>query len=157
CGDVARNVTGCPLAGIDGDEIMDASPLALAIDRELAGQTAFYNLPRKFKMSITGCRHWCTYPEINDVGFTAVARQRRGNVEVGFSLRVAGGLSTHPHLGVRLNAFIRPEQVVAAARGVAEIFRASDVLRQSREKARLKFLFLEHGWTAEQFLEELHR
>ncbi|PWT92362.1 MAG: precorrin-3B synthase [Proteobacteria bacterium] len=157
CGDVARNVTGCPLAGIDGDEIMDASPLALAIDRELAGQTAFYNLPRKFKMSITGCRHWCTYPEINDVGFTAVARQRRGNVEVGFSLRVAGGLSTHPHLGVRLNAFIRPEQVVAAARGVAEIFRASDVLRQSREKARLKFLFLEHGWTAERFLEELHR
>ncbi|HKT45969.1 MAG TPA: nitrite/sulfite reductase [Candidatus Acidoferrales bacterium] len=157
CGDVARNVTGCPLAGLDGEELIDASPLAQAIDRALGGNDAFYNLPRKFKISITGCRHWCTYPEINDVGFTAVARRRNSGSEIGFSLRVAGGLSTQPHLAVRLNAFIRPDQVVAAARGVAEIFRASEVLRQSREKARLKFLFLEHGWTPDQFLAELER
>lgn len=157
CGDVARNVTGCPLAGLDADEIVDASPLALAMDRELGGNDAFYNLPRKFKMSITGCRHWCTYPEINDAGFTAVTRRRNGTVETGFSLRVGGGLSTHPHLAVRLDVFVRPEQVVATARGVAEIFRGSQALRQSREKARLKFLFLEHGWTAERFLDELER
>ena len=43
------------------------------------------------------------------------------------------------------------------ARGVAEIFRASQILRQSREKARLKFLFLQQGWTAESFLKELQR
>jgi len=157
CGDVARNITGCPLAGLDGHEIFDASPLALEIDRALGGNSEFYNLPRKFKISITGCRHWCTYPEINDIGLTATTRVRDGRQEIGFSLRIAGGLSTNPHLGVRLNAFIQPEQVVRVVRGVAEIFRASDVLRQSREKARLKFLFLEHGWTAEQFLDELQR
>ena len=157
CGDVARNITGCPLAGLDGEELIDASPLALAIDKALGGNSEFYNLPRKFKISITGCRHWCTYPEINDIGFTATTRHREGRPEVGFSLRIAGGLSTNPHLGVRLNAFIRQDQVVAVARGVAEIFRASEVLRQSREKARLKFLFLEHGWTAESFLGELQR
>jgi sulfite reductase (ferredoxin) len=157
CGDVARNITGCPLAGLDGHELMDASPLALEIDRALGGNSEFYNLPRKFKISITGCRHWCTYPEINDIGLTATTRERNGRQEVGFSLRIAGGLSTNPHLGVRLNAFIQPDQVVQVVRGVAEIFRASDVLRQSREKARLKFLFLEHGWTAGQFLEELQR
>src|ERR1700759_1011390 len=28
CGDVVRNVTGCPLAGIAADEIVDASPIA---------------------------------------------------------------------------------------------------------------------------------
>jgi sulfite reductase (ferredoxin) len=56
-----------------------------------------------------------------------------------------------------LNAFIRWEQVVPVARGVAEIFRASETLRQSREKARLKFLFLQQGWTAESFLDELQR
>ncbi|HXL23271.1 MAG TPA: nitrite reductase [Candidatus Dormibacteraeota bacterium] len=157
CGDVARNITGCPLAGLDGHEIIDASPLALEIDRALGGNSEFYNLPRKFKISITGCRHWCTYPEINDIGLTATTRVRDGRQDVGFSLRIAGGLSTNPHLGVRLNAFIQPEQVVRVVRGVAEIFRASDVLRQSREKARLKFLFLDHGWTAEQFLDELQR
>jgi sulfite reductase (ferredoxin) len=157
CGDVARNITGCPLAGLDSDEIIDASPLALEIDRALGGVSEFYNLPRKFKVSITGCRHWCTYPEINDIGLTATIRQRDGRSEVGFSLRVGGGLSTNPHLGVRLDVFIKPEQVVPVVRGIATIFRSSEALRQSREKARLKFLFLDHGWTAESFLAELQR
>src|ERR1700680_1663790 len=31
CGDVTRNVTGCPVAGVDADEICDASPLALSV------------------------------------------------------------------------------------------------------------------------------
>jgi len=157
CGDVARNITGCPVAGLDADEIIDASPLALEMDRQLGGNSEFYNLPRKFKLSITGCRHWCTYPEINDVGLTAIRRVRNGVTETGFSLRVAGGLSTEPHLGIRLNAFITPEQVIPVVRGVAEIFRRSEVLRQSRDKARLKFLFLQHGWTAEHFQSELEQ
>ena len=38
---------------------------------------------------------------------------------------------------------------------MSEIFRDSDVLRQNREKARLKFLFLDHGWTPERFLDAL--
>ena len=157
CGDVARNITGCPVAGLDAHEIVDASPLALAIDRELGGQAEFYNLPRKFKISITGCSSWCSYPEINDVALTATTRERNGKTEIGFTLRVGGGLSTDPHIAVRLNAFIQWDQVVPVARGVAEIFRASETLRQSREKARLKFLFLQQGWTAESFLDELQR
>src|SRR6266478_6005654 len=157
CGDVTRNITGCPVAGLDAEEIIDASPLALAIDRALGGAADFYNLPRKFKISVTGCRSWCSYPEINDVALTATTRKRRSGIETGFSLRVGGGLSTDPHLAVRLNAFIRWNQVVPVARGVAELFRASEILRQSREKARLKFLFLQNGWTAESFLDELQR
>jgi sulfite reductase (ferredoxin) len=155
CGDVARNITGCPLAGFDAHEYCDASPLALELNGELGGNSEFYNLPRKFKVSITGCRSWCTYPEINDVGLTAVTRKRLHGEETGFSLRVAGGLSTDPHLGVRLNAFVRWEQAVPVVRGVAELFRESEVLRQNRERARLKFLFLQHGWTAESFLDAL--
>ena len=157
CGDVARNITGCPVAGLDAHEIVDASPLALAIDRELGGQAEFYNLPRKFKISITGCSSWCSYPEINDVALTVTTRERNAKTEIGFTLRVGGGLSTDPHIAVRLNAFIQWDQVVPVARGVAEIFRSSETLRQSREKARLKFLFLQQGWTAESFLGELQR
>jgi sulfite reductase (ferredoxin) len=156
CGDVVRNVTGCPVAGLDGHEIVDASPLALAIDRELGGNREFYNLPRKFKITITGCRNWCSYPEINDIGFTATTRERNGKTEVGFSVRVGGGLSTEPFIALRLNAFIKWEQVVDVARGIVEVFRASDVLRQSRDKARLKYLFLQHGWTVDSFLAALH-
>ena len=74
CGDDTRNITGCPLAGLGADEICDASPLVLEADRLFIGDDQFYNLPRKFKISITGCRVWCSYPEINDVGLTAVTR-----------------------------------------------------------------------------------
>jgi len=156
CGDVVRNVTGCPVAGIGADEVVDASPLALEISRLLAGNSDFYNLPRKFKISIAGCHSWCSYPEINDIGLTAITRKINARTEVGFSLRVAGGLSAEPYLGARLNAFVRWDQVVPVVKGIAEIFRDSNVLREHRERARLKFLFLRHGWTAERFLAELH-
>jgi sulfite reductase (ferredoxin) len=155
CGDVVRNVTGCAVAGVDADEIVDASPLVLEASRLLAGNADFYNLPRKFKISIAGCRVWCPYPEINDIGLTAITRSVSGKDEVGFSLRVAGGLSTEPYLGARLNAFVRWNQVLPVIKGIAEIFRDSDVLREHRERARLKFLFLRHGWTADRFLAEL--
>ena len=155
CGDVTRNITGCPVAGVDADELVDASPLVQAATRMLNGNPDFYNLPRKYKITIAGCRAWCSYPEINDVGMTAIRHPQSG--ETGFSLRVAGGLSTNPHLAVRLNAFIRWNQALPVIRGITEIFRDSDVLRQDREKARLKFLFLQHGWTAERFQAELER
>src|SRR5208283_1655361 len=268
CGDVTRNITGCPLAGLDSREIADVSPIALAIDKELAGNPDFYNLPRKFKITVTSCPDWCSYPEINDIALTATLRPLRtadftlgppgsagfqpapvqslsrpsgqiapawqvANIEpprhserslrseeslftsfrgselqlrhttsannglqplrtpapassadtvgaaasasapsrpgsasfsstdhesriasheLGFSLRVAGGLSTEPHLAVRLNAFIRQDQVIPVVRAITEVFRESQVLRQSRERARLKYLFLEHGWTPASFL-----
>jgi sulfite reductase (ferredoxin) len=155
CGDVTRNITGCPVAGVEADELADASPLVQAASRMLNGNPEFYNVPRKYKVTITGCRAWCSYPEINDVGLTAVRHPVSG--EVGFSVRVGGGLSTNPHLAVRLNAFVRWNQALTVVRGVTELFRDSDALRQDREKARLKFLFLQHGWTAERFQAELER
>ena len=47
--------------------------------------------------------------------------------------------------------------MIPVLKGVAEIFRESEKLRENRERARLKFLFLKHGWTAESFQEELER
>ncbi|MGB7897835.1 MAG: nitrite/sulfite reductase [Candidatus Sulfotelmatobacter sp.] len=157
CGDVTRNITGCPVAGVDADEICDASSLALEADRMLAGNAEFYNLPRKFKISITGCRVWCPYPEINDIGLTAIQRIVAGKSEIGFALRVGGGLSTEPYLGVPLNAFVRWNQVLPVIKGVAELFRDSEQLREHRERARLKFLFVRHGWTPNDFQKDLER
>src|SRR5437879_6901479 len=147
CGDVTRNITGCPLAGVDAHEICDASSLVREATQALVGNADFYNLPRKFKICITGCHVWCAYPEVNDIGLTAIRRAAAGSSEVGFSLRVGGGLSADPHLATRLNAFVRWNQVLPVVKGMAEIFRDSDQLREHRERARLKFLFLRTGWT----------
>jgi sulfite reductase (ferredoxin) len=157
CGDDTRNITGCPVAGVDAEELFDASPLALELNRYFVGNADFYNLPRKFKISLTGCQSWCSYPEINDVGLTGVIRTHRGIQEQGFSLRIGGGLSTDPHLGLKLDAFVGWNQVVPVVRAVAEIFRDANVLRESRDKARLKFLFLKHGWDADTFLTGIHK
>ena len=154
CGDNTRTVTGCPLAGVEHDELIDASPIALQVDRYMNGNPEFANFPRKFKITITGCAHWCTYPEINDIGATAV---RRADGVVGFHIRVGGGLSTRPHLAVVLPAFVLPEQVLDVVKAVAGIFRDSDELRHNRAKARMKFLFINHGWTAESFLAEVEK
>ncbi|MDB4877398.1 MAG: nitrite/sulfite reductase hemoprotein beta-component ferrodoxin domain protein [Gemmatimonadetes bacterium] len=154
CGDNTRTVTGCPLAGVDHEELIDASPFALAVDRFMNGNADFANLPRKFKITITGCAHWCTHPEINDIGATAV---RRADGAIGFHVRVGGGLSTRPHLAVLLPAFVGQEQLLDVVMAVAGIFRDSDELRLNRAKARMKFLFITHGWTAESFLAEVER
>jgi sulfite reductase (ferredoxin) len=148
CGDVVRNVTGCPLAGVAADELIDASPLAREIAELLTANPDFYNLPRKFKISVTGCPDWCSNPEINDIGLTAVEHNGR----VGYSIRVGGGLSREPHIAVRLDAFILPHQATAVVRAVTEIFRDQQGLRESRERARLKYLFMKEGWTPESFL-----
>ena len=151
CGDVVRNVTGCPLAGLAHDEITDASPIALEIAHTLVANPEFYNLPRKFKICATGCSVWCSYPEINDVALTAV---KRGD-EIGYTVRVGGGLSNEPHLGVKLDAFVRPDQAVAVARTIAAIFRDQQGLRESRDRARIKYLFMKENWTAASFLAEI--
>ncbi len=158
CGDVVRNVTGCPLAGLDGHELLDASPLAVEVAHVLTANPDFYNLPRKFKISVSGCPLWCSYPEINDVGLTAIARPKPGSpdeTEIGYTLRVGGGLSTEPHIAVRIPAFVRQDQALAVVVATAEIFREQQELRENRTRARLKYLFMRHGWTAESFLEAL--
>ena len=153
CGDVVRNVTGCPLAGVAADELIDASPIALGIARDLEGECGVLQSAAQ----VQDFRHGCQV-------VVHLSRDQRhcayalcsAAMRLGYSLRVGGGLSNEPHLAVRLDAFVRPDQAVDVARGVTEIFRDQQGLRESRERARLKYLFMREGWTAERFLDELH-
>ena len=157
CGDVLRNVTGCPLAGLlpHSHELIDASPLAVEISHGLSANPEFYNLPRKFKVTVTGCSLWCSYPEINCVALTAIRREVNGLEEIGYTLRVGGGLSTEPHIGVRIPAFIPQDKAYAAVEAVLRIFKEQAELRENRTRARIKYLFMRHGWTAETMLEAI--
>jgi len=156
CGDVMRNVTGCPLAGLDHHELIDASPLAVEIAHHLTANPEFYNLPRKFKITATGCPLWCSYPEINDAALTAIKRTVNGpngiQDEIGYTLRVGGGLSTEPHIAVRIPAFIPQDKALDVVIAVVQIFKEQTALRESRTHARIKYLFMKHGWTAESML-----
>jgi len=151
CGDTPRVILGCPLAGIDADEIIDGTPEIAAIGEQYIGDSAFSNLPRKFKTSISGCTAQCAIHEINDVAFVGVVNSRG---EAGYDLWVGGGLSTNPMLGKRLGAFVRPGQVPEVWAGVAGLFRDYGY-RRLRHRARIKFLIAD--WGAEKFREMLEK
>ena len=154
CGDDTRNITACPVSDLVTEEREADRRLLLEINAALNGNPLFYNLPRKFKITFAGCPCGCTYPEINDVGILPVTHPDHG---AGYAFRVGGGLATRPHLSLLLPRFFSPEAVVPALVAIATLFRERDELRQSRERARLKFLFLEHGWTVDSFSAELER
>ncbi|HEX3715577.1 MAG TPA: nitrite/sulfite reductase [Trebonia sp.] len=152
CGDTPRVVLGCPLAGLDADELIDATPEIAAVAERYIGDPELSNLPRKFKSSISGCTAQCTHHEINDVAFAAVRHPETG--EVGYDLWVGGGLSTNPMIAKRLGAFVRPGQVAEVWAAVAEVFRDYGY-RRLRHRARIKFLIAD--WGAEKFREVLEK
>jgi ferredoxin-nitrite reductase len=151
CGDSARNVLCCPVSGLGHDEVIDAYPVAQAISEYFTGNREYANLPRKFKMSVTGCAEDCAQAEINDIGLLP-ARLEDGTV--GFNLRVGGGLSDGPRMASDIDVFVRPEDAVEVTRGIAQVFGELGN-RENRWLARMRYLVQELG--PEQFREELEK
>jgi ferredoxin-nitrite reductase len=141
CGDSARNVLCCPVAGIDAEEVFDASPVAAAISNFFTGNREYANLPRKFKMSVTGCREDCAQAEINDIGMWP-ARAEDGTV--GFNVLVGGGLSDGPRMASDIDVFVRPEQAVELSRAIAQLFGELGN-RENRGICRMRYLVQELG------------
>jgi sulfite reductase (ferredoxin) len=141
CGDTPRVMIGCPLAGVDATEILDATPFLRETERRYVGDERLSNLPRKYKTSISGCRQQCAQHEVNDVAFVGVEHPELGP---GFDLWVGGGLSTSPHIGRRLGVFVEPNLVPDVWAAVTETFRDYGY-RRARNHARLKFLVADRG------------
>jgi sulfite reductase (ferredoxin) len=151
CGDTPRVMLGCPLAGIDAGEVIDATPQIEATTARWVGDPSFSNLPRKFKSAMSGCAAQCTVHEINDIAFVGVTGPYG---EPGYDLWVGGGLSTNPMIAQRLGVFVQPDQVPEVWAGVTSVFRDYGY-RRLRHRARLKFLIAD--WGPEKFLEVLEK
>jgi len=151
CGDSARNVLCCPVSGLDADEVLDAYPVAAAISAYFTGNREYANLPRKFKLSVTGCREDCAQAEINDIGLWP-ARLDGGTV--GFNVLVGGGLSDGPRMASDIDVFVPPDpgRVVELFRAVAQLFGELGN-RENRGLARMRYLVQELG--PERFRAEL--
>jgi ferredoxin-nitrite reductase len=151
CGDSARNVLCCPVSGLDADEVLDAHPVAQAVSDFFTGNREYANLPRKFKLSVTGCREDCAQAEINDIGLWP-ARQDDG--PVGFNVLVGGGLSDGPRMASDIDVFVGPDpgRVVELFRAIAQLFGELGN-RENRGLARMRYLVQELG--PERFRAEL--
>jgi sulfite reductase (ferredoxin) len=154
CGDTPRNFLGCPLAGVDADEVFNATPILLETHRRWVGDEALSNLPRKFKTTMSGCPQQCGQHEVNDVGFVGTRRGGTPDGEPGFDLWVGGGLGPNPKFAKRLGVFVEPEQVPEVWYGIARLFRDYGY-RRARNHARLKFLMAD--WGPEKFRQVLEK
>jgi len=156
CGDTPRNMLGCPVAGVDADELIDATPVLRKVNALAEGNKEFSNLPRKYKTAVSGCAVHCIHHEINDISFVAVRKPAGdGRAErIGFDVWVGGGLSTSPMFAQRLGVFVEPDDVPEVWAGVTKVFRDYGY-RKSRNRARLKFLVAD--WGVEKFREVLEK
>ena len=141
CGDSARNVCSCPVSGIDAKEMVEALPVAQAISAYFTGNREYANLPRKWKVAVTGCTEDCARVEINDVGLWPAERE---SGVVGFNVLVGGGLSDGERMASDIDVFIRPDQAVELCRGVAQVFGELGN-RENRGLSRMRYLAQELG------------
>jgi ferredoxin-nitrite reductase len=137
CGDITRNVIGCTLAGIGHDQVVDGERTANELHEFFLGNKDYSNLPRKFKISVTGCREDCARGLINDLALSGAVHE---DGTAGFNLRVGGGLSATPRFARALDVFVSPEEAVEVVAGVMRLFRDSEENRARRARARIKFL-----------------
>jgi ferredoxin-nitrite reductase len=147
--DNVRNVVGCPLAGLLPTELLDASPVVRAFTARIVGNRAYTNLPRKFNVTITGCRENCTHAETQDLALVPAVREGL----VGFNVLVGGKMGSGGYrIASSLDAFVTPDQAPEVCAAIVEIFRDFG-LREARSKARLSFLL--DLWGVERFREVL--
>jgi len=144
CGNTVRNVTACAHAGVAPDEPFDVTPYAEATARFLLRNPMNQNLPRKFKISFSGCSDLCGLAPIQDIGAVATIRGENGTSRQGFRLYVGGGLGPSPQVAQLLEEFTPAEDLLAT---IAAIVRVFDRLgnRDNKFLARLKFVIRNLG------------
>ena len=129
CGDTLRNVTVCPGSGLCPGT-RDVSALCDAISARAGLLPWIHQLPRKFKISLSGCAKACARPWINDVGLI---------VQPGGAIRavVAGSLGARPGTGILFDGTLSAATVLSFVVAALRLFHAEGD-RTQRSRARLR-------------------
>jgi sulfite reductase (ferredoxin) len=139
-GNTVRNVTACPRAAFCSKAVFDVAPHAIAAAEYLLQSPRSFNLPRKYKIAFSGCGEDCAFASVNDLGFFAHER----NGQQGFAVYAAGGLGSHPAVGVLIDEFISPSEIFEVAEAIERLFeRLGD--RTDKNQARLRHVLRRLG------------
>lgn len=139
CGDVTRTVAACPCAEQCPHRRLDVRPHAREVARALTAMRDLDNLPRKYKLTFSGCEAGCAQPWMNCVGVMAVQVPCDGGVRSGFRVVIGGGMGWKAFVAQPLFSFVPPERIVPVCRAVGLLFRDHGD-RFNRSKSRLKFV-----------------
>ncbi len=143
-GNVVRNITADPFAGVAPDEVFDVRPYANAVARFWLRNPVSQNMPRKVKMAFSGSPADRAVTGMADIGLLAVIRQVDGQPRRGFQVLVGGGLGSSPQVGKPLEDWTPEANLLPTLDAIVRVF---DRLgnRQTKAKARLKFLVEQLG------------
>ncbi|WP_248895767.1 nitrite/sulfite reductase [Haloplanus halobius] len=144
-GDTMRNIVGCPVAGKDKHELVETQPLLDRLQEDLRGDDNLANMPRKFNISVTGCREGCAQDAINGIGLEPAEKEIDGETVTGFNVRVGGGTgSREPRKARSLDVFVTPENAYDVTRGFVELYHDHG-RRDNRQKNRSRFFVDDEG------------
>ena len=140
CGNVVRNVTGCPDAGLCSSQGFDITPHALAMSHFLLRHPDAQNFGRKFKIAFSGCEDKpCGLAMIHDIGAIAAVKDVDGQRIEGFKVYLGGGLGAIPQQARLYSEFVPADEMLELAQAIARVF-ARFGEKKNRARARLKFL-----------------
>src|SRR6516164_1427273 len=140
-GNCVRNVTADHLAGIAPDEIDDPRPYCELIRQWATLHPEFTYLPRKFKIAVTGSPEDRAASEVHDIGL----QLRRGTQgEIGFRVRVGGGLGRAPAIGQVVREWLPLAELFAYLQAVLRVYSLHG-RRDNSHKARIKILLKSLG------------
>ncbi|MCC6544557.1 MAG: sulfurtransferase TusA family protein [Nitrospirae bacterium] len=145
CGNTIRNVTACYLSGICPDEIFDVSTYSRQTTDYFLRNPVCQSLPRKFKISFSGCSKDCALAPINDIGAVAVQKEINGTTQRGFKIFIAGGLGPHPRVAQLFEEFVPADDLLPLAESILRVFDQYGE-RKNRNRARMKFLLEKIGF-----------
>lgn len=138
CGDNIRNTAACPWASICPHRRFDVLPYAMQTAELINSSRDLDNLPRKFKVTYSGCAGNCGQSQINCAGCMAIVRKRTdGAEETGFRVSIGGGMGWRPWCGEMLYGFVPRDKIQQLNRAVVQLFRDHGD-RFDRTMSRLK-------------------
>lgn len=141
CGNTVRNITASPTAGIDPQEPFDVTPYADTAFRYFLRNPICQEMGRKFKISFSSSDADTALSYMHDLGFIPKVE----NGQRGFRVVVGGGLGAQPALAHLYHEFLPADQLIPTIEAVLRVFDRHGE-RNSRHKARLKFLIAKIGF-----------
>ncbi|WP_031410287.1 nitrite/sulfite reductase [Thiomonas sp. FB-Cd] len=140
-GNCIRNITSDVFAGIAPDEIIDPRPFCEILRQWSTLHPEFAYLPRKFKIAVGGAQEDRVAASWYDVGLQAVADDTG---QVGFRVRVGGGMGRTPMIGAIIREFLPWSQLLLYIEAILRVYNAYG-RRDNIWKARIKILVKAEG------------
>ncbi|MGC4365602.1 nitrite/sulfite reductase [Hydrogenophaga sp. R2] len=140
-GNCIRNITTDALAGVAVDEVADPRPFAEILRQWSTLHPEFAFLPRKFKVAITGAREDRAATPWHDVGLRLL---HNVDGELGFQVRVGGGMGRTPIIGTVVREFLPWHQILNYLEAVVRAYNRFG-RRDNAYKARIKILVKAEG------------